>query len=454
MSFDNYYNNYTNMNKSDEQENENIEQEAAQEEPKKYTSVFDSQSQAAVQASDLPTKPAIIKVLGIGGAGNNAINRMITAGVKSADFIAINTDNQALIMSEAKEKVQIGKAITNGKGAGAMPSVGEQAALESQEDLMKVIKNTDLIFITAGMGGGTGTGAAPVIAKMAKDMGILTVAVVTKPFGFEGYKRMKNAEEGISKLRNCVDTLLVIPNEKLWDVSGGNISLLDAFGIADDVLRQGIQGISDLIVIPSLINLDFADVCTIMRDKGYAHMGIGKGTGKNKTIDAVMNAISSPLLETHIEGATGVLIYINGGTDVQLGEVQDACNMVREAVSPDANIIVGFGADKQLEGTVMVTVIATGFADPVVNASEKSNEEVNGENQQSQGAQRVNQYVNQFAAQRQQNAQAAGNPQPQNVQANNASEAQLENNSDNGIHSSRIAFDDNDIPPFLRKMKR
>ena len=451
MGFDNYYNNYSNANKSEEQENN--AQETVQEEPKKYTSVFDSQSQAAVQAADLPTKPAVIKVLGIGGAGNNAINRMITAGVKSADFIAVNTDNQALIMSEAKEKVQIGKAITNGKGAGAMPIVGEQAALESQEDLMKVIKNTDLIFITAGMGGGTGTGAAPVIAKMAKDMGILTVAVVTKPFGFEGYKRMKNAEEGISKLRNCVDTLLVIPNEKLWDVAGGNISLLDAFGIADDVLRQGIQGISDLIVIPSLINLDFADVCTIMKDKGYAHMGIGKGTGKNKTIDAVMNAISSPLLETHIEGATGVLIYINGGPDVQLGEVQDACNMVREAVSPEANIIVGFGADKQLEGTVMVTVIATGFADPVTpdNAEKSKDAAADGDSQQTQGTQRINQY-GQFTAQRQ-SAQAVSNQQPQNVQINNAQDAQPDN-SDNGIHSSRIAFDDSDIPPFLRKMKR
>ncbi len=453
MSFDNYSENYTDLNKSDEQENET--QETVQEEPKKYTSVFDSQTESAVQASDLPTKPAIIKVLGIGGAGNNAINRMITAGVKSADFIAVNTDNQALIMSEAKEKIQIGKAITNGKGAGAMPIIGEQAALESQEELMKVIKNTDLIFITAGMGGGTGTGAAPVIAKMAKDMGILTVAVVTKPFGFEGYKRMKNAEEGISKLRNCVDTLLVIPNEKLWDVAGGNISLLDAFGIADDVLRQGIQGISDLIVIPSLINLDFADVCTIMRDKGYAHMGIGKGTGKNKTIDAVMNAISSPLLETHIEGATGVLIYINGGTDVQLGEVQDACNMVREAVSPEANIIVGFGADKQLEGTVMVTVIATGFEDPTASSSEKPKEAVgeNG-NQQPQGVHSVNQYVNQFAAQRQQNVQGVGNFQSQNVQIDTTPNTQQNGNNDNGVHSSRIAFDDSDIPPFLRKMKK
>lgn len=442
-----FFNKYDNGGASSDDEAQSdggVVEEAEQEDvpAKKYTSVFDSPSPAEIQSGDLPTKPASIKVLGVGGAGNNAINRMIAAGVSSAEFIAVNTDNQALIMSEAREKVQIGKNITNGKGAGAIPEVGEKAALESQDELMKIIKNTDLVFITAGMGGGTGTGAAPVIARMAKDLGILTVAVVTKPFGFEGQKRMKNAEEGINKLRECVDTLLIIPNEKLWDVAGGNIPILDAFRIADDVLRQGIQGIADLIVIPSLINLDFADVCTIMKDKGYAHMGIGKGTGKNKTIDAVMNAIASPLLETHIEGATGVLIYINSGIDVQLGEVKTACDMVRDAVSPDANIIVGLGVDKGLEGEVRVTVIATGFAD-------KTGENVEKPIPNKAAETALNGIERPISNYRKENTiYDDEDNKPQTVSA------PVKEEDEGGIRSSRVAFDDSDIPPFLRKIKK
>ena len=259
-----------------------------------------------------------IKVVGVGGGGNNAVNRMVNAGISSAEFVAVNTDKQALLMSKAKHRIQIGEKLTRGLGAGADPEVGSKAAEESKEIIQQMLEGTDLCFITAGMGGGTGTGAAPVIASIAKQLGILTIAVVTKPFSFEGRRRMENAEKGIKELKSSVDTLVVIPNDKLLKIVPKGTPIVEAFRTADDVLRQGIQGISDLIVTPSLINLDFADVKTTIKNKGLAHMGLGKGKGENRTIEAVRQAVSSPLLETTIEGATGIILNIKGGLDLTL----------------------------------------------------------------------------------------------------------------------------------------
>ena len=302
-----------------------------------------------------------IKVVGVGGGGNNAVNRMVNAGIKSAEFVAVNTDKQALLMSKAKHRIQIGEKLTGGKGAGSEPEIGMKAAEESKEILVSMLEGTDLVFVTAGMGGGTGTGAAPVIAKIAKDMGILTIAVVTKPFGFEGRKRMENAEKGLKELKDCVDTLVVVQNEKLLKIVPKGTPIVEAFRTADDVLRQGIQGISDLIVTPSLINLDFADVRTTMKSKGYAHMGLGKGRGENRTIEAVRQAVSSPLLETTIEGATGIILNIKGGMDLTLDEVYESADLVKEVVDPTCNIIFGAGIDENMSDEVEITVIATGF---------------------------------------------------------------------------------------------
>lgn len=304
---------------------------------------------------------AKIKVIGVGGGGNNAVNRMVSAGINSAEFVAINTDKQALMMSRAKHRIQIGEKLTGGKGAGSDPDIGAKAAEESRDLIKEVLNGTDLVFITAGMGGGTGTGAAPVIAKMAKEMGILTIAVVTKPFGFEGRRRMENAERGVAQLKESVDTLVIIQNEKLLKIVPKGTPIVDAFRTADDVLRQGIQGISDLIVTPSLINLDFADVKTTMKDKGLAHMGLGKGKGENRTIEAVRQAVSSPLLETTIEGATGIILNIKGGLDLTLDEVYASADLVKEVVDPSCNIIFGSGIDEKMRDEVEITIIATGF---------------------------------------------------------------------------------------------
>lgn len=304
---------------------------------------------------------ANIKVVGIGGGGNNAVNRMVAANVTSAEFVAINTDKQALLMSKATHRIQIGEKLTRGLGAGADPEIGQKAAEESKAVITEMLKGCDLVFITAGMGGGTGTGAAPVVAQIAKELDILTIAVVTKPFNFEGRKRMENAEKGIANLKKFVDTLVIIPNDKLLKIVPKGTPIVEAFRCADDVLRQGIQGISDLIVTPSLINLDFADVKTIMKDKGLAHMGIGRGKGENKTIDAVRQAVQSPLLETNIEGATGILLNVKGGLDLPLDEVNEAAELVREVVDSNCNIIFGAGVDESLSEQVEITVIATGF---------------------------------------------------------------------------------------------
>ena len=310
---------------------------------------------------EAPVDVAKIRVIGIGGGGNNAVDRMIDAGIKSADFVAMNTDLQVLNRSKAELRVQLGKELTRGLGAGADPKIGEDSALESVDEIKQVLEGNDLVFVTAGMGGGTGTGAAPVVAQLAKDMGILTVAVVTKPFNFEGRSRMANAEIGIEKLRKYVDTLLIIPNEKLLQVVPKGTPIVKAFQVADDVLRQGIQGVSDLIVNPALINLDFEDVRTVMKNKGLAHMGIGSGKGENRTLEAVRQAVQSPLLETDIEGATGVILNVTGGLDLALSEVNEACCLVQDVVDIGANIIFGACIDAELKDEVIVTIIATGF---------------------------------------------------------------------------------------------
>ena len=304
---------------------------------------------------------ATIKVVGCGGGGNNAVNRMVDAGIRGVEFISVNTDRQALGQSNAQVKIQIGEKLTKGLGAGAIPEVGRRAAEESREEIASSLKGADLVFITAGMGGGTGTGAAPVVAEIARDLGTLTIAVVTKPFNFEGKQRMKNAEAGIAELKQHVDTLVVIPNDRLLQVVNKGTTMLEAFRIADDVLRQGIQGISDLIAVPAMINLDFADVKTVMESGGMAHMGIGTGKGENKLVEAAKNAIASPLLETNIDGARAVLINVTGGEDISIVDINEAANLVMEAADPDANIIFGAGIDETMGDEVRITVIATGF---------------------------------------------------------------------------------------------
>lgn len=304
---------------------------------------------------------AKIKVIGIGGAGNNAVNRMITHGVTGAEFYAVNTDKQALLLSHAKNKLQIGEKLTSGLGVGGDPEIGKRAAEESIEELTAMVEGANLVYIAAGLGGGTGTGAAPVVAEIARQKKILTVAVVTMPFMFEGGQRISRAKNGHDTLCEAVDTIVTIPNDKLLQVIGKGTSMLEAFRVADDVLRQGIQGITDLIVKPALVNLDFADVRTVMMEKGVAHMGIGVGYGDNKTMDAAKQAIQSPLLETSIEGARGILYNVTGDPTMGLLEIEEAANLIRQAADPEANIFFGADTDDSLEDEVRITVIATGF---------------------------------------------------------------------------------------------
>ena len=391
-----------------------------------------------------PVNVARIRVIGVGGGGNNAVDRMIDAGIKSAEFVAMNTDYQALIRSKAELKIQLGAELTKGLGAGADPSIGEKAAQESIDQIKEVLQDNDLVFITAGMGGGTGTGAAPVVASIAREMGILTVAVVTKPFNFEGKKRMENAEKGIENLRQYVDTLVIIPNEKLLSVVPKGTPIVKAFQVADDVLRQGIQGISDLIVNPALINLDFNDVRTVMSDKGLAHMGIGCGEGENRTLEAVRQAVQSPLLETDIEGATGVIINVTGGLDISLSEVAEASKLVQDVVDSSANIIFGAGVDEELGDKVVVTIIATGF---------------NGHTQRTpefdMGAKLFD--ANAFQATAEENnkedfnsirAEIAAEPAPAP-----AREPVMAGARTGEVNSSRMDTGDKDIPEFLRMIR-
>lgn len=304
---------------------------------------------------------ATIKVIGVGGGGTNAVNRMVDSGIRGVEFVAVNTDRQALLLSKASSKIQIGEKITRGLGAGANPDIGAQAAEESKAEITEALRGADMVFVTAGMGGGTGTGAAPIVAACAKEMGILTIGVVTKPFTFEGKKRLSQADRGIESLKGKVDTLVVIPNDKLLQVIDRKTSIVEAFKMADDVLRQGVQGISDLIAVPGLVNLDFADVKTIMLNTGMAHMGIGRASGENRAEDAAKQAIQSPMLETSIEGARGVIINITGGANLGLHEVNTAAELVQRSVDPEANIIFGAVIDESLEDDLVITVIATGF---------------------------------------------------------------------------------------------
>ena len=313
---------------------------------------------------------ANIKVIGVGGGGNNAVNRMVESELKGVQFLSVNTESQVLELSKADVTIQIGEKVTKGLGAGANPQIGEAAAQESREDIIKALEGADMVFVPAGMGGGTGTGAAPVVAECAKEVGALTVGVVTKPFAFEGKRRRAAAEKGIEFLTQKVDTIIVIPNDKLLQVVDKKCSLSDAFGKADDVLRQGIKGISDLIQIPGLINLDFADVKTIMTEQGEALMGIGLATGENRAADAAKMAINSPLLETSIDGAKGILLNISGSANLSLFEINEAAEIISDAADPDANIIFGSVIDESLGDSVQVTVVATGFNSSTKNVPE------------------------------------------------------------------------------------
>ncbi len=383
-----------------------------------------------------------IKVIGVGGGGNNAVNRMIEAGITSAYFVAVNTDQQVLNMSKADKTMTIGRKLTRGLGAGAKPDVGHDAAEESEQEIRDMLEGSNLVFVTCGLGGGTGSGAAPVIARISKEMGILTVGVVTKPFAFEGRQRQINAEKGLEELRKYVDTLVIIPNDKLIKILKRDISLNDAFRYADDVLRQGIQGVSELIVKPSLINLDFADVSTIMKDKGLAHMGIGKGRGEYKTMEAVRQAVTSQLLETSIEGATGILINITGGKDLSLAEIYEAVDIVREVVHHECNIIFGATIEDTMKDEVQVTVIATGFDMP--HEVERQPETPRVENNGAGFDAFVSNTINTQPVQ----------PQPEQVEEPQPELEQPKPMVEDISFNSKVDLGDTSIPPFLRKLKK
>ncbi|EAG7373640.1 cell division protein FtsZ [Listeria monocytogenes] len=378
---------------------------------------------------------ATIKVIGVGGGGNNAVNRMIEHGVQGVEFISVNTDAQALNLAKAETKLQIGTKLTRGLGAGAVPEIGKKAAEESREQIEEALKGSDMVFVTAGMGGGTGTGAAPVIAQIAKEMGALTVGVVTRPFGFEGPKRTKQALTGTEAMKEAVDTLIVIPNDRLLQIVDKNTPMLEAFREADNVLRQGVQGISDLIAVPGLINLDFADVKTIMTNRGSALMGIGIATGENRAAEAAKKAISSPLLETSVDGAKGVLMNITGGSNLSLYEVQEAAEIVSSASDEDVNMIFGSVINDELKDELIVTVIATGF------------DEEKQAQQQAQANRRPNLSIqvnrpNYAVQDEQQNDYAQNAPQQANAPVHEQQAEPQQNSSDV------------DVPAFIRNRNR
>ena len=467
---------WTPSDETSSEEEETVQEEVV-EQPVEEVQSEESHEEYQPVSQKKPGKANIV-VVGVGGGGNNAVNNMIRAGIKSASFVVMNTDMQALNMSLVPPhcKIQLGANMTGGLGAGSDPEIGRKAAEESRERIKAALKDIDLLFITAGMGGGTGTGAAPVIAEIAKSMNILTVAVVTKPFNFEGAQRMKNAEEGIKNLKNFVDTLLVIPNQKLIEVLDKNISFKRAFEIADDVLRQGVQGVSDVIANPELINLDFADVRTILSNKGLAHMGIGYGKGEKRVIEAVRGAVFSPLLETDIEGATGIIVNITGGDDMLLGEVTEACDIVKQVVDPSANIILGtaFVPDKK---DIEITIIATGFVDrnlaparssapqppksfatALSQAASNVEEDEKEEEQQAEVEQPVfnqNIFANRPTFGQMQRPVAPAEPvqpvvQPQVAPTPTPQPAVQENE----VQSSRIDVTKKQVPAFLRRLKR
>jgi len=384
---------------------------------------------------------AQIKVVGVGGGGNNAVNRMIDMGLKGVEFIAVNTDKQSLMQSKANTKIQIGDKLTKGLGAGANPEIGEKSAEESRDEIAQAIKGTDLVFVTAGMGGGTGTGAIPVIARIAKEMDILTVGVVTKPFTFEGRKRKLNADEGLEKLIHEVDTLITIPNDRLLQISDKKTPIVEAFKMADDILRQGVQSISDLIAVPGLVNLDLSDVRTIMKSSGIAHMGIGRASGDSRAETAVKIAIESPLLETSISGATRVLINISGGPELGLNEVYEASEHIYKLVDPEANIIWGAGINESLGDEVAITVIATGFD------SDNGNVFYREEKPLFTKGRTTKPYEEPLKVKPQ---QPLHQPQPQPLQQRQPEEPKKEK------ESVKPAYTDNEleIPPFLRNTRK
>ena len=391
-----------------------------------------------------------IKVIGVGGGGGNAIDRMVNAGVSGVEFIAVNTDKQALQISKADYRIQIGIKLTRGWGAGADPLVGLHAAEENQAELDQTLNDADLVFITAGMGGGTGTGAAPLIANLAKEKEILTIAVVTKPFNFEGRKRMENAENGIEALRKVVDSLVIIPNEKLFKLVPKGTSIVDTFRYADDVLRQGVQGISNLIVQNSLINLDFADVRTIMKNRGHAHMGIGRAKGDRKIFEALSQAVNSPLLETSIEGATGIIFNVKGGMDLPLDQVYEAADLMRDLVDPSCNIIFGASVDDTLEDAVEITVIATGFA---------SNSLIDKKDGVNPVEETAKEYSQKKYAEFLANRISSGNVSKttydeEELELASGAEVGADKDVAKADSGSRFVVDDADIPPFLRKIRK
>ena len=394
-----------------------------------------------------------IKVVGVGGGGNNAVNRMVASGITGAYFVAVNTDMQDLIASNADEVIQIGKELTKGLGAGSNPDVGKAAAEESIEDLRRMLQGTNLLFITTGLGGGTGNGAAPVIARLAREMGILTIGVVTKPFKFEGPRRAQNAERGIEEMRKYVDSLVIIPNEKLYTIFNKEVSLSDAFRYADDVLHQAIQGVSEVISVNGLINLDFADVATIMRDKGVAHMGIGKGRGANKTIEAVRQAVTSQLLETSIEGATGILINITGGRDLTLSEVYEAVDLVRDVAHADCNVIFGANVNNDVSGETEVTVIATGFEhkdeEKKQDAPEFKDNSADFKTFTYSPIEKMS--INEVLPEEKEEVQPEETEKVEETVEEPEHEDEVE---DISIASKKPIIDDDDIPPFLRKLRR
>ena len=394
-------------------------------------------------ASENQVKPVVkIKVVGVGGGGNNAVNRMVNAGVSGVEFIAVNTDKQALQVSKADYRIQIGSKLTKGWGAGADPEVGLKAAEENLDELRQTLNDADLVFVTAGMGGGTGTGAAPLIASLAKEKDVLTIAVVTKPFNFEGRKRMENAEKGVEALRKVVDSLVIIPNEKLFKLVPKGTSIVDTFRYADDVLRQGVQGISNIIVDNSLINLDFADINTIMKNRGLAHMGIGRAKGDRKIFDALSQAVSSPLLETTIEGATGIIFNVKGGVQLPIDQVHEAADLMREIVDPDCNIIFGTSVDESLEDAVEITVIATGFKGNETQSLLENQEEKKPAAPSADDLQYSGEYPN-FLKERF-NKEQEEKP---------VFEKRTEEVKQEKLGGSRVAVDESDIPPFLRKLR-
>ncbi len=383
-----------------------------------------------------------IKVIGVGGGGSNAVNRMIDAGVSGVEFIAVNTDKQALQVSKADYRIQIGSKLTRGWGAGADPEIGFQAAEENLEELTQAVSDADLVFITAGMGGGTGTGAAPMIAGLTREKEILTIAVVTKPFNFEGRRRMENAEKGLEALRKSVDSLVIIPNEKLFKLVPKGTSIVETFRYADDVLRQGVQGISNLIIENSLINLDFADVRTTMKNRGLAHMGIGRAKGERRIFEALSQAVSSPLLETTIEGATGIIFNVKGGSSLPIDQVHEAADLMREIVDPNCNIIFGASIDESLEDSVEITVIATGFQGGPSLLEKDERDENDNVTQQKYA---------EFLA----NKVESGSVSPNNF---TESEREIINdysqpNNVNKTSRMNVDFDESDIPAFVRKLR-